>query len=184
LREFGCGVTSRPRRCCRNRGGLLRKQKACGKCDALQTTDNRAQGGDSGWVRVVALLLMSETDNRNESGELWNTRNKRLLGFPTCVGGEVFPLSQRQATSKVSIGILARFPLASSAGRSVHTVGLHAGRHACSGYGVAQQFESQRNGVRSEQGKGFSGPPPPTRHRTEARPVERARKGPRGPQVK
>ena len=38
MREFGCGVTSRhARRCCRNRGGLLRKQKACGKCDALQT---------------------------------------------------------------------------------------------------------------------------------------------------
>ena len=37
---------------------------------------------------------------------------------------------QRQATSKVSIDILVRFPLASSAGRSVHTVGLHAGRHA------------------------------------------------------
>ena len=31
----------------------------------------------------------------------------------------------------------------------------------CSGSGVAQQFESQRNGVRSEQGKGFSGPQPP-----------------------
>ena len=45
LREFGCGVTSRhARRCCRNRGGLLRKQKACGKCDASQTTDNRPLG--------------------------------------------------------------------------------------------------------------------------------------------
>ena len=42
VREFGCGVTScHARRCCRNRGGLLRKQEACGKCDALQTTDNR-----------------------------------------------------------------------------------------------------------------------------------------------
>ena len=35
-----------------------------------------------------------------------------------------FALSQRQATSKVSIEICVRFPLASSAGRSVHTVGL------------------------------------------------------------
>ena len=35
-----------------------------------------------------------------------------------------FTLSQRQATSKVSIGIFVRFPLASSAGRSAHTVGL------------------------------------------------------------
>ena len=73
---------------------------------------------------------MSETDKRNESGELWNTWNNRFLGFPTFVGGEVFPLSQRQATSKVSIDNFARFPLASSAGRSVRTVGLHAGRHA------------------------------------------------------
>ena len=32
-----------------------------------------------------------------------------------------FTLSQRQATSKGSIGIFVRFPLASSAGRSVHT---------------------------------------------------------------
>ena len=45
----------------------------------------------------------------------------------------------------------------------------------------------QRNGVRSEQGKGFSGPQPP-RHtqitrKSEARPLERASKGPRGPRV-
>ena len=43
-REFGCGITSHhARRCCRNRGALLRKQKAFGKCDALQTTNNRPQ---------------------------------------------------------------------------------------------------------------------------------------------
>ena len=35
-----------------------------------------------------------------------------------------FALSQRQATSKVSIDIFVRFPLASSAGRSAYTVGL------------------------------------------------------------
>ena len=35
-----------------------------------------------------------------------------------------FALSQRQATSKVSIDIFARFSLASSAGRSAYTVGL------------------------------------------------------------
>ena len=34
-----------------------------------------------------------------------------------------FTLSQRQATSKVSIDIFVRFPLASLAGRSVHTTG-------------------------------------------------------------
>ena len=58
----------------------------------------------------------------------------------------------------------------------------------CSGSGAAQQFVGQRNGVRSEQGKGFSGPQPP-RHTqitrtSEARPLERASKGPRGPRVK
>ena len=64
---------------------------------------------------------------------------------------------------------------------------LHRLALTCSGSGAAQQFVGQRNGVRSEQGKGFSGPQPP-RHTqitrtSEARPLERASKGPRGPRV-
>ena len=44
LREFGCGVTSRlVRRCCRNRGGLLRKQKLDGNAAHCQHS-HRPQG--------------------------------------------------------------------------------------------------------------------------------------------
>ena len=45
------------------------------------------------------------------------------LVFCLWLAASGFTLSQRQATSKVSIDIFVRFPLASSAGRSVHTVG-------------------------------------------------------------
>ena len=60
-----CSVIAsrRVRRCCRNRGGLLRKQRACGKCGALQTTDNRHQGGTELYRHLcVLLLLLFETD--------------------------------------------------------------------------------------------------------------------------
>ena len=43
------------------------------------------------------------------------------LVFCLWLAASGFTLSQRQATSKVSIDIFVRFPLASSAGRSVHT---------------------------------------------------------------
>lgn len=48
---------------------------------------------------------------------------------------EAFPLLA-PSTSKVSIDIFVRFPLASSAGRSVHTTGLPTGRHASQNSGL------------------------------------------------
>ena len=45
------------------------------------------------------------------------------LVFCLWVAARGFTLFQRQATSKVSIDIFVRFPLASSAGRIVHTTG-------------------------------------------------------------
>ena len=162
LREFGCGVTSRHvRRCCRNRGGLLRKQKLDGKSmhyDHRQQAP-RGRGAIPSSDRAVLLCLL-ETDKRprvnahnahdesrmfdppeNErpdgSGECsqctrqvanvrcrcdQRTRHSMLrLGFCPWLAARGFALSQRQATSKDSIDIFVRFPLASSAGRSVHT---------------------------------------------------------------
>ena len=59
---------------------------------------------------------------------------------------------------------------------------------SCSGSRAVQQFVGQRNGMTSERpskGKGsVAHSRPHTTHRTEARPVERASEGPRGPRVK
>ena len=51
------------------------------------------------------------------------TRNNRFLGFLLLVGGADFSLSSANLLVKVSTGIFVCFPLASSAGRSVHTPG-------------------------------------------------------------
>ena len=48
----------------------------------------------------------------------------RFSGFWLWLAGRVFP-PQRQATIKVSVGIFVRFPLASSAGRSINTTCPH-----------------------------------------------------------
>ncbi len=138
LREFGCGVTSRhARRCCRNRGGLLRKQKACGKCDALRTTDNRPYG-DAARPLIASCLLLSvlETIERNES-DVRVEYSEQSVSLVSDLGWlrEAFPLLA-PSTSKVSIDIFVRFPLASSAGRSVHTTGLPTGRHASQNSGL------------------------------------------------
>ena len=138
VREFGCGVTSRhARRCCRNRGGLLRKQKACGKCDALRTTDNRPYG-DAARPLIASCLLLSvlETIERNES-DVRVEYSEQSVSLVSDLGWlrEAFPLLA-PSTSKVSIDILVRFPLASSAGRSVHTTGLPTGRHASQNSGL------------------------------------------------
>ena len=81
VRGFGCGVTScHARRCCRNRCGLLRKQIACGKCDALQTTDNRPQGdAELAPISVCTVVVSVGNDKRNESDESWNTRKSVSL---------------------------------------------------------------------------------------------------------
>ena len=73
---------------------------------------------------VVLLLSVLETDEKKRE---WRVRKLGTIGFSVfCfwLAERVFPL-QRQATSKVSIDIFVRFPLASSAGRSVHTSGPH-----------------------------------------------------------
>ena len=71
----------------------------------------------------VLLLCLLRNRQRTESDE---RRRGPMVRFVFCFWLAVsgFALSQRQATSKVSIGIFVRFPLASSAGRSSHTVGL------------------------------------------------------------
>lgn len=95
VREFGCGVTSRhARRCCRNRGGLLRKQKACGKCDALRTTDNRPLGGAARPLILCCLLLsVLETIERNESDESGILGTIRFSSFRPWLAGRGFALS-------------------------------------------------------------------------------------------
>ena len=98
VREFGCGVTSRHiRRCCRNNpGGLLRKQKACGKCDASQTTDTRPQGDTPlAPLAVCTILSVLETDERNESDESWNTRKSVSLVEPILSLEALWPASLR-----------------------------------------------------------------------------------------
>ena len=108
VREFGCGVTSRhARRCCRNRGGLLRKQKACGKCDALRTTDNRPYG-DAARPLIASCLLLSvlETIERNES-DVRVEYSEQSVSLVSGLGW--LALSCRQAISKASIGILSAF---------------------------------------------------------------------------
>ena len=61
MREFGCGVTSRhARRSCRNRGGLLRKQKACGLWQMRCIANNRQQTPPTA-MRSRMLPLSSET---------------------------------------------------------------------------------------------------------------------------
>ena len=58
VREFGCGVTSRHvRRCCRNRGGLLRKQKLDGKAVLYKHRQQAPMGcGDTHLSGRVLLL--------------------------------------------------------------------------------------------------------------------------------
>ena len=89
--------------------------------------DNQTTGPKG--MRLVRYLLYCcclswKPTRRNESDESRNSEQSvsRFSAFGWRSG---FSLSQRQATSKVSIDIFVRFPLASSAGRSVHTSGPH-----------------------------------------------------------
>ena len=73
------------------------------------------------WLCVVVVMI----GNRQKTGSDERTRDSMVrLVFYLWLAVSGFALSQRQATSKVSTGIFVRFPLASSAGRSSHTVGL------------------------------------------------------------
>ena len=76
------------------------------------------------WPCVVVVVVVVVAGNRQttESDESTSDSMVRLV-FRLWLAESCFNLSQRQATSKVSIGIFVRFPLASSAGRSVHTAG-------------------------------------------------------------
>ena len=58
VREFGCGVTSRHvRRCCRNRGDLLRKQKLDGNAMHYKHSQQAPMGcGDIQPTGRVLLL--------------------------------------------------------------------------------------------------------------------------------
>ena len=89
-----------------------------------QTTRLQAPSGMRINRSVVLLLSVLKPTRRNESDESRNSEQSvsRFSAFGWRSG---FSLSQRQATSKVSIDIFVRFPLASSAGRSVHTSGPH-----------------------------------------------------------
>ena len=61
-------------------------------------------------------------ENRQETESDERTRDSMVrLVFCLWLAARGFALSQRQATSKGSIDIFVRFPLASSAGMSVHT---------------------------------------------------------------
>ena len=66
--EFGCGVASRHvRRCCRNRGGLLRKQKLDGNAMHLPTQTTGPKGMWSytaQWPCVVVVVIGKPTRDR------------------------------------------------------------------------------------------------------------------------
>ena len=89
-----------------------------------QTTRLQAPSGMRINRSVVLLLSVLETDEKKRE---WRVQKLGTIGFSVFrfwLAERVFPL-QPQATSKVSIDIFVRFPLASSAGRSVHTSGPH-----------------------------------------------------------
>ena len=70
----------------------------------------------------VLLLLYVGNRQKAESDERTSGSMVRLA-FRLWLVEIGFALPQRQATSKVSIDIFVRFPLASTAGRSIHTTG-------------------------------------------------------------
>ena len=87
-----------------------------------QTTRLQAPRGVRVGRSVVLLLSVLETDEKKREWRVVTHSESRFSVFCLWLAERVFPL-QRQATSKVSIDIFVRFPLASSAGRSVHTPG-------------------------------------------------------------
>ena len=93
------------------------------RCIARQP-DYRPQVACGSTALLCCCCLCWKPTRRSESGEFGNSEQSvsRFSAFGWRSG---FSLSQRQATSKVSIDIFVRFPLASSAGRSVHTSGPH-----------------------------------------------------------
>ena len=101
VQESGCGVTSRPvRRCYRNRGGLLRKQKARRECDALRAQTTGPKGMRSyttQWPCVVVVIVGNR--QKAESDERMRDSMVRLV-FCLWLAESGFTLSQRQATSK------------------------------------------------------------------------------------
>ena len=92
------------------------------------------------WPCVVVVIVGNR--QRTESDERRRRYSMVRLVFCLWLAVSGFALFQRQATSKVSIGIFVRFPLASSAGRSAHTVGLHAGRQASQKSGLPTRISS------------------------------------------
>ena len=102
LREFGCGVvTSRHvRRCCRNRGGLLRTQKLdenAMHCKQ-QTTGPKGQGdaelfhGTAQWPSCVVVVIVEKPTKDRERRE--EERLDGSVGFLPLAGcGWFYPLS-------------------------------------------------------------------------------------------
>ena len=130
VREFGCGVsvqlvamygavaattevvywfiTQAKKTLTQMRCTASNRQKAPRGCGAIQPSGR------------VLLLWLLRNRQRTESDERRRDSMVRLV-FCLWLAVSGFALSQRQATSKDSIDIFVRFPLASSAGRSVHT---------------------------------------------------------------
>ena len=92
------------------------RQQAPWRCGAIRP------GGRVLLLLLLLLLLEKTYRPKTESDERTGALMVRLV-FRLWLAESGFALSQRQATSKVSIGIFVRFLLASSAGRSVHTAG-------------------------------------------------------------
>ena len=120
LREFGCGVTSRhARRCCRNRGGLWEaSRKLVAALPDNQTTGPKWHADQPLCCAVVVCVGNRRKETRVASSGILGTIGFSVFCFWLAESG--FP-SLAPSNEQSPHRNFLRFPLASSAGRSVHT---------------------------------------------------------------